>query len=137
MENKASDWSRKSPSYWLSAAGGAFLLWLGVNGMARPEAAAEGFGLPLSDAKDRDYVRVKADRDIAAGLTVFALVALKLRKATQIFMLVCALEPLIDAVLVTTSPKLTTATKTKRVPVHLGALIYTLLTVLALREKQA
>lgn len=134
-KNRAQEWNFKSVSYWLTAGGGLFVLFLGVNGMARPVAAADAFGLPLKDAADRDYVRVKADRDIAAGLTIFALLALKMRRASQVLFLVQAVEPVIDATLVATTSKLSTTTKLQRLPIHLGALAYVLLTVFTLKGR--
>lgn len=134
--NEAKEWNIKSVSYWLTAGGGLFLAYLGVNGLVQPAAAASGFGLPLKDSADRDYVRVKADRDLVAGLTIFALLAFKLRRASQVLFLAEAIAPLIDAALVATTPKLSTAAKLKKLPIHLGAFAYMLLTIFTLKSSK-
>jgi hypothetical protein len=136
MRDKNKDWNVKSVSYWLTAGTGLFLLGLGVNGMARPVAAAEAFGLPLKDAADRDYVRVKADRDISTGLTVLALLGLKMKNPSRVFLVISLIQPLTDALLVASTDKLSNATKAQRLPIHLSAVAYIALTVLALGRKR-
>lgn len=98
--NTSNNWGARSLSYWLVALLSAFLLFLGVNGFIQPEAAIEGFGLPLSHPADASIVRIKADRDFFIGLFIVSLLVLKMRRASLVFMIAAVGMPLADALLV-------------------------------------
>lgn len=83
----------------LAAVLGLFLLFLAVRGFMAPAEAARGFGIAIADPADLFYLLVKADRDLASGAVIFALMALRERRALGAFVAVATVQPLCDMVL--------------------------------------
>ncbi|MEJ9233292.1 DUF4267 domain-containing protein [Peribacillus butanolivorans] len=80
-------WGPRSATYWLVGVVTLLMLYIGVNGFLQPEAAIQGYGLPLQDATDKYIVWVKADRDLFIGVFMLALMVLRMRKASMVFLL--------------------------------------------------
>lgn len=85
----------------LSLIGAVFILYIGFGFLTDPEAAASGFGLPEWPRGDAaDFLNVKGDRDVVLGLLILALLAFRQRFALGITMLVMALAPVSDMLIV-------------------------------------
>lgn len=98
------DWRPNSVSFALTAALAAFMLFLGARGLAAPLAAAKGFGLPLHDAGDAVWLQIKAGRDLCAGLSLVAFLALRNTRAMAIFLLANASIPMNDLLVSLSAP---------------------------------
>lgn len=86
----------------LAALLGAGIVFIGVNAFRAPRAAA-GFGIPNSQVDDptfRAWLSVKAVRDIATGLFLFLLLAAATPDLLGWYLLVAALIPVGDALIV-------------------------------------
>ncbi|WP_330185304.1 DUF4267 domain-containing protein [Nocardia sp. NBC_01503] len=85
----------------LSVIGAAFIIYVGFGFLTDPEAAASGFGMPAWPHGDAaDFLNVKGDRDVVMGLLILALLAFRQRFALGITMLVMALAPVSDMLIV-------------------------------------
>lgn len=81
---------------------GAGCVLMGANAFRAPQAAA-GFGIPdtpTGDSAFQAWLRVKAVRDIAAGIFVFVLLAVATPHLLGWYMLVTAGIPVGDALIV-------------------------------------
>ncbi len=94
------EWGSGSASYRLAALVGTGLMGLGAIGLARPGIAAQAYGLPLQDPQDFPFVRVKAARDLAAGLAALTLLTMGERRALGAYLVASTLIPALDALLV-------------------------------------
>jgi hypothetical protein len=126
LNSTRGDWRLASVSFVLASALAAFMLFLGVRGLLAPLVAAKGFGLPLIDGADAHWLQIKAGRDLCAGLSLVALLALRQRRIMAVFLLANALVPLNDLLVSLSSPLHDTA---YALAVHGGAT--TLMVVLA------
>lgn len=117
----------RSTGFVLVAVLAAFMLFLGVRGFFDPISAAHGFGADLAAVVDGFYVHVKADRDLAIGLLLVAL--LVYRRITPLVIAVATLcvAPIIDATLVTLHGRLGYA-----LAVHGSAAAYGVITIAVL-----
>lgn len=77
-----------------------FILLIGVRFLLAPEAAATGYGVPARKDGDPAYLAVKGLRDSCYGILGLALLAFAGAHAEAWFMLVVALVPLGDTVVV-------------------------------------
>jgi hypothetical protein len=77
-----------------------FILLIGVRFLLVPEAAATGYGVPARKDGDPAYLAVKGLRDSCYGILGLALLAFAGAHAEAWFMLVVALVPLGDTVVV-------------------------------------
>jgi hypothetical protein len=73
------------------------VVFIGVQFLLQPEAAAAGYGVP---AKPGAYLTVKGVRDLGYGILGLALIAFAGSFAAAWFMLVVALNPLGDMLIV-------------------------------------
>lgn len=81
----------------LSLVGAAFILYIGLNYLITPEAAAPTFGLPAwPEGEAVAFLNLKGVRDTASGILILALLATRQRFALGITLLVVALIPLGD-----------------------------------------
>lgn len=78
------------------------IIAIGIQYLVSPRAATRGFGLPLpeSGANIAWWLRLKGVRDIASGLTVLALMAWGTPRAVGIMLLVAAIIPAGDMLLI-------------------------------------
>ena len=79
---------------------GVAIIAIGVRFVVAPRVAAIGYGVPAKEDGDAAYLTVKGVRDIVYGLIDVTLVAFAGHLAAGLFMLVVALVPLGDAVIV-------------------------------------
>jgi hypothetical protein len=73
---------------------------IGVRFVVAPRRAAAGYGVPATDDGDAAYLSVKAVRDITFGILGLTLLVFAGARAAALFMLVAALVPLGDTVIV-------------------------------------
>jgi hypothetical protein len=77
-----------------------FVLFIGLRFLLAPQAAAAGYGVPAKKEGDAAYLTVKGLRDAGYGVLGLALLAFAGAHAEAWFMLVVALIPLGDTVIV-------------------------------------
>ena len=87
-------------AYGLAVALNLLILFIGARFLVVPRAAAAGYGVPAKKDGDAAYLTIKGLRDGAYGLVGLALLAFAGAHAEAWFMLVVALVPLGDAVIV-------------------------------------
>ena len=104
MKEPQMRWSATSPSFLVSAALAAFMLFLGVRGLIAPEAAAHGFGFGLADPSDAVWLRVKGDRDLTAALGIAMFLALRWRRGLGALLLASIASPLLDCAISLATP---------------------------------
>lgn len=73
---------------------------IGVRFLIAPRIAATGYGVPAQPHGDPAYLSVKGARDISIGILGVMLVCFEGPHATGLFMLVMAIIPLADALIV-------------------------------------
>jgi hypothetical protein len=80
---------------------GLFIIYVGLEYLLTPQAAAAGFGVPTWPQRDGTaFLAVKGVRDIATGLVVFALLLSGHRRGLGWAMLALAFIPAGDMVIV-------------------------------------
>jgi hypothetical protein len=77
-----------------------FVVLIGVRFLWVPRAAAAGYGVPAKEGGDAAYLTIKGLRDLSYGILGLALLAFAGAHAAGWFMLVVALNPLGDTVIV-------------------------------------
>ncbi|GAA4258330.1 DUF4267 domain-containing protein [Dactylosporangium darangshiense] len=76
------------------------VLLIGARFLLTPGAAATGYGVPAKPDGDRAYLTIKGLRDATYGVMGLALLAFAGARAEAWFMLIVALVPLFDTVIV-------------------------------------
>jgi hypothetical protein len=84
-------------AYGLAVVLDLFVVFIGARFLLQPEPAAAGYGVP---SKPNAYLTVKGVRDLSSGLLGLALIAFAGPFAAAWFMLVMALNPLGDTLIV-------------------------------------
>lgn len=84
-------------AYGLAIVLNLFLVWMGSRFLLQPEPAAAGYGVP---SRPSAYLTVKGLRDLNYGLVGLALLAFAGAHAAAWFMLVVALNPFGDTLIV-------------------------------------
>ncbi|SCE83265.1 protein of unknown function [Micromonospora coriariae] len=84
-------------AYGLAIALNLFVVFIGARFLLQPEAAAAGYGVP---AKPGAYLTIKGLRDLSYGILGLALIAFVGPHAAAWFMLIVALNPLGDTLIV-------------------------------------
>ncbi|RZU72910.1 uncharacterized protein DUF4267 [Micromonospora kangleipakensis] len=87
-------------AYGLAVVISLLLVVIGARFLLQPEAAAAGYGVPAKPDGDRAYLTVKGLRDLTYGLLGLALIGFATPTAVAWYMLLGALEPLGDTVIV-------------------------------------
>ncbi|MFG2951167.1 DUF4267 domain-containing protein [Streptomyces adustus] len=88
-------------AYTLAVVLDLFVLFIGYRFLFQPGPAAAGYGVPADPAGDASaYLTVKGSKDSVFGLMGLALLAFAGARAEAWFMLVVALVPLADALIV-------------------------------------
>lgn len=85
-------------AYALAVVLNLFILFIGARFLLRPFAAAAGYGVPAT--QDRAYLEIKGLRDATLGIIGLALLVFVGARAEAWFMLVAALIPLGDTLIV-------------------------------------
>jgi hypothetical protein len=71
----------RSAAFVLTAVLALFMFFLALRAFLQPEDAAAGFGLPLAASADAAWLHVKGGRDLAVGVLLTWLLALRERGA--------------------------------------------------------
>jgi hypothetical protein len=87
-------------AYGLAIVLNLFIIFIGARFLLTPQAAAAGYGVPVERGQDSAYLSVKGLRDLSCGLLGLALLAFVGVTAEAWFMLVVALLPLGDTLIV-------------------------------------
>ena len=87
-------------AYGLAIVLNLFIIVIGVRFLLAPQAAAAGYGVPAHPGRGSAYLSVKGVRDTTYGLVGLALLAFVGAPAEAWFMLVVALAPLGDTLIV-------------------------------------
>lgn len=87
-------------AYALAVALDLFIVFIGVRFLLRPRPSAAGYGVPAKPDGDPAYLAVKGLRDGTFGVLGLALLAFAGAQAAAWFMLVVAVVPLGDTLIV-------------------------------------
>ncbi|MER5626635.1 DUF4267 domain-containing protein [Streptosporangium sp. NPDC002544] len=87
-------------AYGLAVVLNLFVIFIGVRFLLAPRAAAAGYGVPAKHDGDAAYLTIKGLRDAGYGILGLALLAFAGAHAEAWYMLVVALLPLGDTVIV-------------------------------------
>jgi hypothetical protein len=123
----------KAIAWWLTILSGLTLVFIGLRFFLLPETAETAFGIHLDTHGDFSFHYIKAIRDIFAGLLFTLLLLSKEWKALAITLLLGAIIPTVDMLIVMSHPHYVTA----RIYPHLFAIILGIgLGVAFLRQKK-
>ncbi|MEV4384154.1 DUF4267 domain-containing protein [Micromonospora sp. NPDC049580] len=87
-------------AYGLAVVLSLFIAFIGARFLLVPRAAAAGYGVPARPDGDPAYLTIKGLRDLSYGLLGLALIAFTSADAVAWFMLIVALVPLGDTLIV-------------------------------------
>ncbi|MFF0315499.1 DUF4267 domain-containing protein [Micromonospora sp. NPDC005252] len=87
-------------AYGLAVVLSLFVAFIGARFLLVPQAAAAGYGVPARPNGDPAYLTVKGLKDLTFGLIGLALIAFTTADAVAWFMLIVALVPLGDTLIV-------------------------------------
>jgi hypothetical protein len=87
-------------AYTLAVVLDLFILFIGARFLLRPRPAAAGYGVPAKPDGDAAYLSVKGLRDFTYGVLGLALLFFAGARAEAWFMLVVAIAPLGDTLIV-------------------------------------
>ncbi|WP_028805284.1 DUF4267 domain-containing protein [Streptomyces sp. 142MFCol3.1] len=87
-------------AYTLAVVLDLFVLFIGARFLFQPRAAAAGYGVPAKPDGDAAYLTIKGLRDAALGVMGLALLAFAGARAEAWFMLLVAIVPLGDTLIV-------------------------------------
>ncbi|MEV5208293.1 DUF4267 domain-containing protein [Micromonospora sp. NPDC053740] len=87
-------------AYGLAVVLSLFVAFIGARFLLVPQAAAAGYGVPAKPDGDPAYLTVKGLKDLTFGLLGLALIAFTTAEAVAWYMLVVALVPLGDTLIV-------------------------------------
>lgn len=76
------------------------IIFIGLREWFQPSIAAQGFGVPLTAPADRDFLAIKASRDIASGAVILTLLTIGDRRVIAYAMLALTLIPILDGLVV-------------------------------------
>lgn len=89
-----------SAAYGLAVVLALFVTFIGARFLWAPRAAAAGYGVPAVQDGDAAYLEIKGLRDLTFGLLGLALIAFAGAHAAAWYMLVVAIAPLGDTLIV-------------------------------------
>ncbi|NKZ07697.1 DUF4267 domain-containing protein [Actinomadura latina] len=87
-------------AYTLATVLALFVAFIGAQFLISPQAAAAGYGVPGKPDGDAAYLEIKGLRDLTFGILGLALIAFAGAHAAGWYMLVVALAPLGDTLIV-------------------------------------
>ena len=76
------------------------IIFIGVREYFYPVLGARGLGVPLQDPRDGDLLAIKAGRDLASGILVLTVIALREWRILAYTMAVLTLIPIFDGLVV-------------------------------------
>jgi hypothetical protein len=79
---------------------GLGIIFIGIREFFDPGAAARGFGVPLLDPRDGDFLAIKAARDVAAGVLALTFLGLRDRLFLSCAIGALTLIPIFDGLIV-------------------------------------
>jgi hypothetical protein len=98
--NQTSNFTAKSPRYWLCAVLALGILLVGLLAAVAPLTGSVMFGLPVNAVETIPWVRIAGMRDIALGLILTAMLILKERRTVGILILLAVVIPVSDGIIV-------------------------------------
>ena len=110
------------------------IIFIGVREYFYPVLGASGFGVPLQDPRDGDLLAIKAGRDLASGILVLTIIALREWRFLAYTLAVLALIPIFDGLVVLQHARWS---YTPFIFVHWGTAAVMLLAVGLLRTRHA
>jgi hypothetical protein len=87
-------------AYGLAIVLSLLITFIGARFLLVPHAAAAGYGVPAKKDGDGAYLTIKGLRDLSYGILGFALIAFADARTVGLYMLVVALSPLGDTLIV-------------------------------------
>jgi hypothetical protein len=87
-------------AYGLAVVLSLFCVFIGARFLLAPQASAAGYGVPVKPDEDPAYLTIKGLRDLSYGLLGLALIAFTSAEAVAWYMLVVAINPLGDTLIV-------------------------------------
>jgi hypothetical protein len=87
-------------AYTLATVLALFVAFIGARFLLAPQAAAAGYGVPAKPDGDLAYLEIKGVRDLTFGVLGLALIAFAGAHAAAWYMLVVALAPVGDTLIV-------------------------------------
>lgn len=82
--------------YWIAAAFALIITLIGLLALFDSVYGSALFGMPVTTAQSLAWVRLTGVRDIALGLVLFALLAMKQNRIAGILLLICIVIPVVD-----------------------------------------
>jgi hypothetical protein len=76
------------------------IIFIGVREFFYPSIAALGFGVPLLDPHDGDFLAIKASRDVVTGVLALTFLGLRHRRLLAYAIAVMTLIPVLDGLIV-------------------------------------
>lgn len=76
------------------------IIFIGIRECFQPGVAARQFGVPLATPADRDFLAIKASRDIATGVAILVLLTIGDHGAVAYVTLALTLIPILDGIVV-------------------------------------
>ncbi len=86
----------RSPLYWLCGALALGIFLVGLLALVAPQTGSVMFGMPATTADTFPWVRLAGIRDIALGLVLFAMMALREGRTAGILILLSLVVPITD-----------------------------------------
>ncbi len=83
-------------SFWMTLLVAVGIIFIGGRFIVNPLVGADGFGIPISSAKDLPYGRIKGIRDIFSGIVLLVFLFLKMRKAAAFALTTAIIVPATD-----------------------------------------
>jgi hypothetical protein len=99
-QNHVKEWGLRSVSYWVTLFLALGIIFVGVRFIVAPSAGAEGFGIPLADAHDLAYGRIKGIRDVFSGVVLLPLLWMRMRSAAAWVFTTAIIVPVTDGFIV-------------------------------------
>jgi hypothetical protein len=87
-------------AYGLAIVLNLFVIFIGARFLLVPRVSAAGYGVPAKEDGDAAYLTIKGLRDFSYGVLGLAMIAFTSAHAVGWFMLIVALNPLGDTVIV-------------------------------------
>jgi len=119
--NTPSTFTAESPLYWLCGALALGITLVGLVAILAPATGSVMFGVPVTTTDALPWIRLAGIRDIALGLILFAMMALKEGRTAGILILLIIIVPVTDATTVFTRSGLS-----YHILIHSSAIAYML-----------
>ncbi len=129
--NTPTTFTIKSPLYWLCGALAFGITIVGLLAILAPATGSVMFGMPASTPEALPWIRLASIRDIALGLVLFTMMALKEGRTAGILILLIIVVPVADVTTVFMSTGFS-----YHILIHGSAIVYMLvLGVMLLRRR--